>query len=56
MSAIDYGYMEFDLIGVAHVTVYNAETGETFKGYHMLDTDNHTITFSDAELLHNSGT
>lgn len=21
----------------------------------MLDTDNHTITFSDAELLHNSG-
>ena len=55
MSAIDYGYMEFDLIGGAHVTVYNAETGETFKGTYMLDTDNHTITFSDAELLHNSG-
>ncbi len=55
MKAIDYGYMEFDLIGGAHVTVYNAETGETLKGTYMLDTDNHTITFSDAELLHNSG-
>ena len=55
MSAMDYGYMEFDLIGGAHVTVYNAETGQTYKGTYMLDTDNHTITFSDAELLHNSG-
>ncbi len=55
MKAIDYGYMEFDLINGAHVTVYNAETGETLKGTYMLDTDNHTITFSDAELLHNSG-
>ncbi len=55
MTAMDYGYMEFDLIDGAHVTVYNAETGETLKGTYMLDTDNYTITFSDAELLHNSG-
>lgn len=34
MSAMDYGYMEFDLIGGAHVTVYNAETGETLKYLH----------------------
>lgn len=55
MTAMDYGYMEFDLIGGAHVTVYNAETGQTYKGTYMIDTDNHTITFSDAVLLHNSG-
>ncbi len=55
MSAMDHGYMEFDLIGGAHVTVYDAETGKTYKGTYMLDTDNHTISFSDAELLHDSG-
>ena len=54
MKAMDHGYMEFDLIDGAHVTVYNAETGKTMKGTYMLDTDNHTITFSDAQLLHNS--
>ncbi|WP_278989324.1 hypothetical protein [Segatella bryantii] len=55
MTAMDYGYMTFDLIGGAHVTVHNNETGEEWRGTYMLDTDNHTITLSDAELLHNSG-
>ncbi len=55
MTAMDYGYIEFDLIDGAHVKVYNAETGKTMTGTYMLDTDNHTITFSDAKLLHDSG-
>ena len=55
MRPMDYGYMEFDLKDGAHVTVYNAETGKTMRGTYMLDTENHTITFSDAQLLHNSG-
>ena len=54
MTAMDYGYMEFDLIDGAHVKVYNAETGKTMTGTYMLDADNHTITLSDAQLLHDS--
>ena len=54
MKAMDHGYMEFDLKDGAHVTVYDAESGKTMKGTYMLDTENHTITFSDAKLLHNS--
>jgi hypothetical protein len=56
-DAIWNSSMTFDLINGANVTVDDQSTGgsgET-KGTFMLDTDAHTITFTDAELLHTAG-
>ncbi len=52
--AMDYGYMEFDLNGGSNVTVVmnDPDLNKSFTGSYMLDTDNHTIQFTDAELLH----
>ncbi len=52
--AMDYGYMEFDLNGGSNVTtVFNdPDIAKTTTGTYMLDTDNHIITFTDAQLLH----
>lgn len=52
--AMDFGYMEFDLIDGSNVTVVCNDLGTTNTGKYMLDTDNHTITFTDAPLLHDS--
>lgn len=49
---IDFGYMEFDLIGNSNLTVVNNAFGTTETGVYMLDTDNHTITLTDVKLLH----
>lgn len=49
---IDFGYMEFDLIGNSNLTVVNNALGTTETGVYMLDTDNHTITLTDVKLLH----
>ncbi len=49
---IDFGYMEFDLIGNSNLTVVNEALGTTETGVYMLDTDNHTITLTDVKLLH----
>lgn len=51
----DYGYMEFDLIGGAHVTVVNNDMNKVYEGSYMLDTDNHTLKFTDAPMLHSAG-
>ncbi len=52
--AMDYGYMEFGLSGGSTVTVVMNDLNETYNGTYMLDTDNHTIQFTDAELLHDT--
>ena len=44
--------MEFDLNKGANVTVYDAYNGKTSKGSFMLDTDKHTLTMTDALMLH----
>lgn len=43
----NYGYMTFDLIGGAHVTITDSAGNIIGKGTYMLDVDNHTISFSD---------
>ncbi len=53
-EVMDFGYMEFDLINGSNVTVVMNELNKTMTGVYMLDTDNHTITFTDAELLHDA--
>lgn len=52
--AMDYGYMEFSLAGGSTVTVVMNDLDKTFSGTYMLDTDNHTIQLTDAELLHDT--
>lgn len=44
--------MTFGLKGGANVTVYNSSSKETASGTFMLNTSNHTITFTDCGLLH----
>lgn len=44
--------MTFNLKGGANVKVYNSSSNTTTSGTFMLNTDNHTITFTDCELLH----
>lgn len=46
-------YMVFDLIGGAHVEVFDGST--TWNGTYLLNTDAHTISFTDAVLLHSPG-
>lgn len=49
--------MTFDLIGGANVRIHSvSSSGETdTQGTFMLNTDDHTITFTDCELLHTPG-
>lgn len=54
-GAMDYGYMEFDLKDGANVTVVDNNTGKTYTGTYVMDTDNHTMTLTDAPLLHDPG-
>ena len=44
--------MTFGLTGGANVTVYNSSSQSTTVGTFMLNVDDHTITFTDCELLH----
>jgi len=53
-TAQDFGYMEFSLSGGANVHTVQNDLGRDQSGTFLLDTDNHTIKFSDAELLHES--
>lgn len=50
----NYGYMTFDLIGGAHVTVTDAAGNVVGRGTYMIDIDNHTISFSDVFPLNTS--
>lgn len=54
-GAMDYGYMEFDLKDGAHVKVVDNAAGKTYEGTYLMDTDNHTMTLTDAPILHDPG-
>lgn len=53
-DAIWSSRMTFNLLGGANVQIHNvSSSGEAdTQGTFMLDTDNHTITFTDCDLLH----
>lgn len=57
-SPKNYGYITFDLINGANVTITDADGNVVGKGTYMLDTDAHTIAFSDCYPLEsdNQGT
>lgn len=49
----DFGTMTFDLMGGANVHVNQSAYGlGEFRGSYMLNTDDHTIAFTDAQPLH----
>ncbi|MDE6160927.1 MAG: hypothetical protein K2F77_04645 [Muribaculaceae bacterium] len=50
-SPKNYGYITFDLIDGANVTITDASGNIIGKGTYMLDTDAHTIAFSDCYPL-----
>lgn len=50
-TAANYGYMTFDLIEGAHVTITDASGNTLGKGTYILDVDNHTLSFSDVYPL-----
>ena len=50
-SLNNYGYITFDLIDGAHVTITDANGNVMSKGTYLLDLDNHTISFSDVYPL-----
>lgn len=47
----NYGYITFDLINGANVTITDADGNVVGKGTFVLDADNHTIAFSDVYPL-----
>jgi len=54
-GAEDFGTMTFSLEGGPFVTVDNLSTGTNESGTYFLDKDNHTLSFTDATMLHDSG-
>jgi len=54
-GAMDYGYMEFNLVNGANVIVEDLAAGKHYEGTFVMDTDNHTMSLSDAPLLHDPG-
>lgn len=50
-GAANYGYITFDLIDGAHVTITDASGNVVGKGTYILDVDNHTLSFSDVYPL-----
>jgi len=51
-DAKDFGTMTFDLKNGAHVVVNDLDNGASYTGTYLLDPENHTISFSDAKMLH----
>lgn len=51
----NYGYMTFDLIDGANVTITDADGNVISKGTYMIDIDNHTIAFGDCVPLSTDG-
>ena len=45
-------YMTFDLNGNSNYSYYNAATGTTQTGLFSMNTSDHTITFTNADLMH----
>ena len=54
-GAEDFGSMTFSLDGGPYVSVNNLSLGTNDEGTYFLDKDNYTLTFTDAEMLHDSG-
>lgn len=55
MDAEDFGTMTFSLDGGPFVTTNNLSTGTNETGSYFLDKDAHTLSFTDATMLHNKG-
>lgn len=55
-AAQNYGYITFDLINGANVTVTDADGNVVGKGTYMLDTEDHTLTLSDVYPLETTDT
>lgn len=53
-NAANYGYITFDLIDGANVTISDADGNVIEKGTYLLDVDNHTIAFSGVYPLNSS--
>ncbi len=51
-DAKDFGTMTFDLKNVAHVTVNDLDNGANYSGTYLIDAENHTISFTNAKMLH----
>ena len=54
-GAMDYGYMEFGLAGGATVKVVDNAQNRVMNGQFQMDTDNHTMKLTDAQVLHDPG-
>jgi hypothetical protein len=54
-GAEDFGSMTFSLDGGNVVTVDNLSTGKLETGTYFLDKDAHTLSFTNATMLHDSG-
>lgn len=54
-GAIDFGYMEFSLQDGAKVTVVDNAHGRIMNGTFLMDVDNHTMSMTDAEIIHDPG-
>ncbi|MBO6189093.1 MAG: hypothetical protein J6O23_11420 [Prevotella sp.] len=50
--AMNFGTMTFDLNNGANVQIDDRANGATYNGTYLLDTENYTISFSDAKMLH----
>ena len=51
-DAKDFGTMTFDLMNGAHVKVNDLDNGVNYEGTYLLDTKNHTISLTNANILH----
>lgn len=51
-AAKNFGTMTFDLKNGAHVQVNDLDNGVSYNGTYLLDPANHTISLSDAQILH----
>ncbi|MFD0990066.1 hypothetical protein ACFQ1R_08160 [Mariniflexile jejuense] len=54
-GAQNFGTMTFNLINGPFVTTNNLSTGTNESGTYFLDKDNHTLSFTNASMLHDSG-
>ncbi|SHK73988.1 hypothetical protein SAMN04488028_10838 [Reichenbachiella agariperforans] len=55
MTAADFGSMTFDLINGPNLTVDHKTLGRQEAGTYLLNTENKTMSTSDAFILHDSG-
>lgn len=51
-DAKDFGTMIFDLKNGAHVIVNDLDNGVDYEGTYLLDVENHTISLTNANILH----